>query len=93
VLGDAQSAVQESFVTGLLDHPHYTRPEVFDGVPVPKVLISGNHAEIDRWRLKQALGRTWSRRPDLLARRALDAEQQALLEEYKREGEGPHAER
>jgi tRNA (guanine37-N1)-methyltransferase len=92
VLGDAQSALQESFVTGLLEHPHYTRPEVYEGVPVPKVLISGDHAEIDRWRLKQALGRTWSRRPDLLARRALDAEQQRLLDEYKREGEGPRAE-
>jgi tRNA (guanine37-N1)-methyltransferase len=92
VLGDAESAVRESFVTGLLDHPHYTRPEVFEGVAVPKVLISGNHGEIDRWRLKQALGRTWSRRPDLLARRSLSAEQQTLLDEYKREGEGPRAE-
>jgi tRNA (guanine37-N1)-methyltransferase len=86
VLGDAASAVQESFATGLLDHPHYTRPEVYEGIPVPGVLMSGNHAEIDRWRLKQALGRTWSRRPDLLARAELSAEQRTLLDEYKREG-------
>jgi tRNA (guanine37-N1)-methyltransferase len=85
VLGDAESAVQESFVEGLLDCPHYTRPEVYDGMPVPTVLLSGNHAEIERWRLKQSLGRTWERRPDLLARVALSAEQRALLEEYKRE--------
>jgi len=63
VLGDAESAGQDSFVNGLLDCPHYTRPEVYEGVAVPQVLLSGNHAEIDRWRLKQSLGRTWSRRP------------------------------
>jgi tRNA (guanine37-N1)-methyltransferase len=87
VLGDEQSAAQESFVGGLLDHPHYTRPEVYDGMPVPPVLLSGNHADIERWRMKQSLGRTWSRRPELLARVALTAEQQALLEEYKREAQ------
>jgi len=85
VLGDAESAVQESFVKGLLDHPHYTRPEVYEGLTVPPVLLSGNHAEIERWRLKQALGRTWSRRPELLARLNLSVEQQKLLEEYQRE--------
>jgi len=87
VLGDAESAEQDSFVDGLLDHPHYTRPEVYEGVSVPAVLMSGNHAEIKRWRLKQSLGRTWSRRPELLARLKLSAEQHALLEEYKREAE------
>ena len=56
VLGDAESATQDSFVHGLLDYPHYTRPEVYEGEPVPAVLMSGNHAEIERWRLKQALG-------------------------------------
>ena len=85
VLGDAASAVQESFVDGLLDCPHYTRPEVYDGMTVPAVLLSGNHAEIERWRRKQSLGRTWERRPDLLARVALSEEQRALLDEYQRE--------
>src|SRR6516225_2583656 len=69
-LNDAESATQDSFVDALLDCPHYTRPEVFEGRPVPGVLLSGNHAEIRRWRRKQALGRTWQRRPDLLALRA-----------------------
>ena len=87
VLGDADSAAQDSFVDGLLDYPHYTRPEVYEGVPVPAVLMSGNHAEIKRWRLKQSLGRTWRRRPEMLAKLKLNAEQQALLEEYKREAE------
>ena len=85
VLGDAESANQDSFVNGLLDCPHYTRPEVYEGVAVPPVLLSGNHAEIGRWRLKQALGRTWRRRPDLLEARALSAEERALLEEFKNE--------
>jgi len=85
VLGDAQSAAEESFAHGLLDCPHYTRPEVYEGIPVPAVLMSGNHAEIQRWRLKQALGRTWSRRPELLARLTLSPDQQKLLEEYKRD--------
>jgi tRNA (guanine37-N1)-methyltransferase len=87
VLGDEQSAAQESFVDGLLDHPHYTRPEVYEEMPVPPVLLSGNHADIERWRMKQSLGRTWSRRPELLAGVVLTAEQQALLEEYKREAQ------
>jgi tRNA (guanine37-N1)-methyltransferase len=87
VLGDTASVTQESFVRGLLECPHYTRPEVYEGTPVPPVLMSGNHADIERWRLKQSLGRTWARRPDLLARITLDAEQQALLDEYKREAQ------
>jgi tRNA (guanine37-N1)-methyltransferase len=84
-LGDEDSAAQDSFVSGLLDCPHYTRPEEYAGERVPPVLLSGNHAEIERWRLKQALGRTWLRRPDLLAKRALSAEEAKLLEEFKRE--------
>src|SRR4051812_13034230 len=86
VLGDAESASQDSFVNGLLDHPHYTRPEVYEGVGVPQVLLSGNHAHIAKWRLKQALGRTWQRRPDLLTKRTLSAEESALLEAFKKEG-------
>ena len=85
VLGDADSASQDSFVNGLLDCPHYTRPEAYDGQTVPPVLLSGNHAEIGRWRLKQALGRTWQRRPDLLVKRALSVDEQKLLDEYKQE--------
>lgn len=81
-LGDADSAEQDSFVDGLLDCPHYTRPEVADGRTVPAVLLSGDHAAIARWRRKQALGRTWQRRPDLLEQVALDEEQQRLLDEY-----------
>ena len=88
VLGDADSASQDSFVNGLLDCPHYTRPEVFENAVVPPVLLSGNHAEIARWRVKQALGRTWQRRPDLLERRALSVEEQALLEEFKKDVQG-----
>ena len=86
-LGDAQSAAQESFVEGLLDCPHYTRPEVYAGERVPEVLVSGHHAEIERWRLKQALGRTWLRRPELLAKRKLSEVEQKLLAEYRREHE------
>jgi len=82
-LGDAESAVQESFETGLLDCPHYTRPEVVDGRRVPAVLTSGDHPAIARWRLKQSLGRTWARRPDLLRDRQLTDEERELLEEYK----------
>ena len=85
VLHDADSASEESFVEGILDFPQYTRPEVFAGLSVPSVLLSGNHADIERWRMKQALGRTWRRRPDLLAKLQLDAEQATLLEEYKAE--------
>lgn len=81
-LGDDASAEQDSFVNGLLDHPHYTRPEEIDGRTVPEVLLSGNHAAIARWRLKQSLGRTWLRRPDLLEKVELDKEQQKLLDEF-----------
>jgi tRNA (guanine37-N1)-methyltransferase len=88
VLNDAQSNVEESFVDGLLDCPHYTRPEQLEGGVVPAVLLSGNHAEIARWRRKQSLGRTWLRRPDLLAEKSLSAEDTKLLEEFKREGGG-----
>lgn len=82
VLGDAESAEQDSYMNGLLDCPHYTRPEVIDGRPVPPVLLSGNHEAIRRWRLQQALGRTWQRRPDLLAAREMTAEEQTLLDEF-----------
>jgi tRNA (guanine37-N1)-methyltransferase len=85
VLGHADSAQQDSFVAGLLDWPHYTRPEVFDGRAAPAVLVGGNHAAIRRWREKQALGRTWLRRPELLARLTLTAEQRRLLEEFRAE--------
>lgn len=85
VLGDAESAEQDSFVNGLLDYPHYTRPEVYQGDSVPEVLLSGNHALIQKWRLKQALGRTWQRRPDLLAERQLTKEESRLLAEYQQE--------
>lgn len=82
VLGHQDSAVEDSFNDGLLDCPHYTRPETIDGRQVPDVLLSGNHAAIKRWRLKQSLGRTWQRRPDLLEGRTLDAEQRKLLNEF-----------
>lgn len=85
VLGDEASADQDSFVQGLLDCPHYTRPELVDGRRVPEVLLSGDHERIRRWRLKQSLARTWLRRPDLLARLRLDDEQKELLDEFKRE--------
>jgi tRNA (guanine37-N1)-methyltransferase len=81
-LGHADSARQDSHADGLLDCPHYTRPEILDGERVPDVLLSGDHAAIARWRLQQSLGRTWLRRPDLLARRTLSAEQQALLDAF-----------
>ena len=84
-LGDGQSAVEESFAAGLLDCPQYTRPETYAGEKVPEVLLSGHHEQIRRWRLKQALGRTWLRRPDLLAARQLSAEELKLLEEFKQE--------
>jgi len=92
VLGDDQSAIQDSFMQGLLDCPHYTRPEMVDGQPVPDVLLSGDHKAIRRWRLKQSLGRTWLRRPDLLATAEQDtanwdAEKIALLAEFKAEHE------
>lgn len=81
-LGHADSAREDSFADGLLDCPHYSRPEEVDGRRVPEVLLSGDHEAIRRWRLKQALGRTFTRRPELLEGRALDEEQQALLDEY-----------
>jgi tRNA (guanine37-N1)-methyltransferase len=86
-LGHEDSAEQDSFSEGLLDCPHYTRPEVIDGRAVPEVLQSGDHGAVARWRLKQALGRTWLRRPDLLAAKKLDSKQQKLLEEFIQEHE------
>lgn len=83
VLGHAESAVQDSHMAGLLDCPHYTRPEVVDGRRIPEVLTTGNHQAIRRWRLQQSLQRTLERRPDLLARVNLDEEQRALLEEFE----------
>jgi tRNA (guanine37-N1)-methyltransferase len=85
VLGDGESAKQDSHSDGLLDCPHFTRPECDDLGNVPQVLLGGNHAEIKRWRMKQSLGRTWSRRPDLLEKIQLTAEQNALLSEFKTE--------
>jgi len=82
VLGDEDSAAQDSFSEGLLDCPHYTRPEDYLGDVVPAVLMNGNHREIDSWREQQALGRTWQRRPDLLKQATLDSRQQALLDDY-----------
>jgi tRNA (guanine37-N1)-methyltransferase len=81
-LGHGESAEQDSFSDGLLDYPHYTRPEEIAGLRVPEVLLCGDHGAIRRWRLKQALGRTWLRRPDLIAGRELDPEQRALLQEF-----------
>ncbi|HAU4906123.1 TPA: tRNA (guanosine(37)-N1)-methyltransferase TrmD [Aeromonas hydrophila] len=85
VLGDQASAEQDSFTDGLLDHPHYTRPELLDGLAVPEALTSGNHEVIRRWRLKQSLGRTWQRRPELINNLALTDEQESLLAEYVRQ--------
>ena len=85
VLGDNESAEQDSFVDGLLDYPHYTRPEVVEGKTVPEVLLSGDHAKIVRWRRKQALGRSQMRRPDLLEKLNLSDEQRALLDEFLKE--------
>jgi tRNA (guanine37-N1)-methyltransferase len=82
VLNDEQSKVEESFVDGLLDCPHYTRPETYDGRVVPPVLMGGDHSAIARWRRKQGLGRTWLRRPDLLAERGMSEEETGLLKEY-----------
>jgi len=82
-LGSAESAVQESFSDGLVDWPHYTRPPTMEGAEVPSVLLSGDHAAIQRWRLRQALGRTWLRRPELLERRGMSDDERALLEEFK----------
>ena len=85
VLGDEQSAVQDSFTDGLLDCQHYTRPEQYEELTVPPVLLSGDHGAIEKWRKKQSLGRTWLRRPDLLEGLKLDSESQALLAEFKAE--------
>ena len=87
VLGHELSAVEDSYADGLLDCPHYTRPEEYQGKQVPEVLLSGNHDQIRRWRLKQALGRTQERRPDLLEGRPMTAEEEDLLAEYLREQE------
>jgi tRNA (guanine37-N1)-methyltransferase len=83
VLNDAESAQQDSFVAGLLDCPHYTRPEDYEGQRVPDVLLSGHHEQIRRWRLKEALGRTWQRRPDLLVGRSLSQEETQLLVQFQ----------
>jgi tRNA (guanine37-N1)-methyltransferase len=84
-VGDCASVMEESFADGLLDCPQYTRPEKYRDEPVPEVLLSGHHEKIRRWRLKQALGRTWLRRPDLLAVRDLSDEERLLLEEFRQE--------
>jgi tRNA (guanine37-N1)-methyltransferase len=88
VLGDESSHVEDSFTAGLLDCPQYTRPEVADGRQVPQVLLGGDHEAIRRWRLKQALGRTWVRRPQLLAKRQLTDEERELLAEFTTEWRG-----
>ncbi|MCR8922708.1 tRNA (guanosine(37)-N1)-methyltransferase TrmD [Dasania sp. GY-MA-18] len=87
-LGHEQSAKEDSFAEGLLDCPHYTRPEVLAGKTVPEVLLSGDHSKIRRWRLKQALGRTWQRRPELLEQRPLSQEEQDLLASFIAEQDG-----
>ena len=85
VLGDEQSAVLDSFTSGLLDHPHYTRPEIVRDKEVPNVLLSGNHEAIKRWRLKQSIVTTFKKRPDLLKQRKLSKDEQKLLDEYLEE--------
>ena len=87
VLNDAESAIQDSFVNGLLDHPHFTRPEIYNSIKVPEILISGDHEKIRIWRLKESLRITWMKRPDLLAERLLTKEETRLLEEIKSEQE------
>jgi tRNA (guanine37-N1)-methyltransferase len=82
VMGDERSSAEDSFAAGLLDWPHYTRPEVFEGLTVPQVLLSGDHADIRRWRLREAVGRTCVRRPDLLAKEELTAEAAQILKEF-----------
>ena len=88
VLGNEESAKTDSFSAGLLDWPHYTRPEKFEGKKVPQTLLGGNHNEIRRWRLRQALGQTWLRRPDLLEKRQLSEEESLLLDEFKEQLKG-----
>ena len=90
VLGDMQSAEQDSFANGLLDCPHYTRPIEFQGMAVPEILRSGNHALIAQWRLKQSLQRTLARRPDLLEKRELTPQESRLLHEIKQEERESH---
>lgn len=90
VLGHKESAIEDSFVDGLLDHPHYTRPECFDNDLVPEVLLSGNHQAIENWRLQQRLGLTWIKRPDLLENRALSQREKCLLEAFQHDN---HAEK
>jgi tRNA (guanine37-N1)-methyltransferase len=85
VLGDGESALQDSFSDGLLDFPHYTRPEMVDERSVPEVLLSGDHAKIRRWRMQQAIGRSYTRRPELIEKLELDVEQKQLLAEYLEE--------
>jgi tRNA (guanine37-N1)-methyltransferase len=87
VLGDEESANLDSFMEGVLDYPHYTRPEEIDGLRVPEVLLSGDHEAISRWRRKQALGQTWQRRPDLIREMELGEQDRKLLDEYIRETE------
>ncbi|VFP78338.1 tRNA (guanine-N(1)-)-methyltransferase [Candidatus Erwinia haradaeae] len=84
-LGKKESAEQDSFSDGFLDYPHYTRPEISEGIEVPSILLSGDHSKIKRWRLKQAIGSTWIKRPELLENRILTAEQKILLSEFKNE--------
>jgi tRNA (guanine37-N1)-methyltransferase len=84
-LGDELSALQDSFTDDLLDYPHYTRPEALENISVPKVLVSGDHNAINRWRLKQALGRTFERRPDLIETKELSDDEEKLLQEYQEE--------
>lgn len=91
-LGDERSSVEESFAQGLLDWPHYTRPEGFEGRAVPPVLTSGNHAAIAKWRLKEAVARTWQRRPDLIVKNALSKEASAALNEYLASRKAPRSE-
>jgi tRNA (guanine37-N1)-methyltransferase len=85
VVGDEQSVAEDSFSRGLLDYPHYTRPAEFGGMKVPDVLLSGHHAEVRRWRKKEALARTLARRPELLEQASLDDEERAMLDELRQE--------
>lgn len=91
-LGDPESAEQDSFVQGLLDHPHYTRPETIAGHTVPSVLLSGDHKAVQRWRLQQALGLTWLHRPDLLTNRSMTNDEKQLLEQFKHDALGDNHE-
>jgi tRNA (guanine37-N1)-methyltransferase len=90
VVGDAESVERDSFTRGLLDYPHYTRPAEFEGRPVPEVLLSGHHAEVRRWRKREALHRTLKRRPDLLAHAKLDDEEREMLKTLRGDGNDRH---